>query len=141
MSDGGLVHVEHKIERNSPDLIHGGFEDHQGGKCLASWFGHELGMTGPEFIAWCGIPGTSEVVCAWDEHPIRFRAEILEGDQARNLLPERREAVWFKLAVAIPVAFGLGIASRDVVGTRRARGSSGFLLLRGAGTGFTLSWC
>src|SRR4051812_27962002 len=79
MTTKALRRVIRDIEQNSPRLIHGAFEDAQGGKCLASWFGAYLGLTGPEFVQHCGIPGASEVVIAWDENPKLLRSQILKA--------------------------------------------------------------
>src|SRR4051812_5407737 len=75
----GLIHCYRMLRDDAPWLIHGYFVDAQGDKCLASWFGHYLGMSGPEFLKHCGITGESEVVNAWDNEPELFRSQMLKA--------------------------------------------------------------
>ncbi len=74
----GLIHVHDMVLENSSLLIHGAFEDELGGKCLASWFGHHLGISGPEFLRRATMPEVSEVVHAWDTDPA-FPAQLLKA--------------------------------------------------------------
>src|SRR3954447_8545413 len=66
LGTGGLFHLRDMLLGNSGLLIKGAFEDDEGGKCLATWAGHYLGISGPEFLCKLGLPEVSEVVYAWD---------------------------------------------------------------------------
>ena len=74
----GLIHVRDMILQNSAQLIYGAFEDDSGGKCLASWFGHHLGISGPEFLRRANMPEVSEVIHAWDSD-VKFPTQLLKA--------------------------------------------------------------
>ncbi len=74
----GLIHVRNMILQDSALLIYGAFEDDLGGKCLASWFGHHLGISGPDFLRRANMPEVSEVIYAWDTDA-RFPAQLLKA--------------------------------------------------------------
>jgi hypothetical protein len=81
----GLERLETLIETNSPLLIWGAFEDHNGGGCIYTWLGrfHPVASLspepGPEFLRLCGMPVISYLVAELDSDPEKFLPQLLKA--------------------------------------------------------------